>query len=414
VEGPDEASPFREPETLMARILLMSTKERGHLNPLLGVAQWLVRRGHAVGWLCLPRAPSFLGRMGIEPISLEGAVREPDGFVTGGKELAELVRQPDRLRVWIEQLLLDSVRDAIEPVRREFRRWKPGALVADPMIYAGILAAHLEKIPYACVSSSLNPVTPDEVDCPHARNMRALDPRRKSLFAEFGLRPEFRVADCLSPRLNTVFTTPEYVGADAPVPPNTFLVGPSIAPDGRGEEEAFLWGLLDRRPLVYVSFGSQIYWQPEIFSKVAEAARKIQAQVVLSCGDLAGSAWARSLPSHVVAVNYAPQLGILERAKAIVTHGGANSVMEALRAGVPILVNPVCNDQPMQAWFLKRSGAGVEVDLRAVGVDWVAEALRGLLDPGSPERKAAARVSESYRARDGALRTAELVEERLL
>jgi MGT family glycosyltransferase len=388
----------------------MTTKERGHVNPMLGVAQWLVRGGHNVGWIFLPEPPDGLEDFGIEPLTLSLVETGTDDFVTGGPELAELVRDADRLLPWIRTLLIDAVPAQVEPTRRVLRQWRAEALVVDPMLYQGIIAAHLEGLPYACISSSLNPITPEELDVPHARNMLAIEKERAALFADYGLSPGFRVCDCVAPKVNVVFSTTEYLGEELDIPDGIQLVGPSFPPDGRGETPPFPWDALDGRPLVYLSFGSQISYQPLIFQKVAEATEDLGVQLVLSCGPLALEPFARSLPSHVISVGFAPQLELLERARVVVTHGGANTVMESLAYGIPILISPVCNDQTMQAFFLRRSGAGLELDLYGASPEAIRSALSALLADDSPQRLAAREIQRSYAASEGAKKAAELVE----
>ena len=85
----------------MASILFMSTREKGHVFPLLGPAQWLLRLGHRVAWLCLPSCPDWLERMGIEPVSLELPSAETEEFVSRGPELAALERHSERQVDWI-------------------------------------------------------------------------------------------------------------------------------------------------------------------------------------------------------------------------------------------------------------------------------------------------------------------------
>ena len=382
----------------MARILFMSTGEKGHLNPLVGIAQHAEADGHAVAWLCIPEPAPQVAALGIDALPLHGP--PPPAHVTGGEELARLVRSPEALRLWIKSLLLDAVPDQIDAVRRVLREWRPDVLATDPMLYQGVLAAHLEGVPWVGISSSLNPVTPDALDTDLIRTARWLSPARDALFARAGLRADFRVCDCLSPTLTTVFSTAAYVG-DLPLPPATELVGPSVPLGERGDEVGFPWERLDGRPLLYASFGSQISHQPGIFEKLARAAEAIGWQMVCPAGELAGTEWAASLPGEPIVVDYAPQRQLLARAAAFVTHGGANSVMEALVAGVPLVVSPVCNDQFAQAWFVERAGVGVTLDLHEGDAGQAALAIEGVASSRTV-RAALDRVGASYRAADGA------------
>jgi MGT family glycosyltransferase len=394
----------------MARLLLVSTAEKGHLNPLVGVAQHLVRAGHHVGWLCMPMAVPGLSSLGVEPLSLPEGTPSPS-LVKGGIGLANLVRDPSALRGWIQTLLLDAVPAQIEPLRSVLRSFRPDAVGTDPMLYQAIIAAHLERIPYACISSSLNPVTPDDWDCELVRTVRSLSSARRALFASYGLDPIFRVCDALSPELNTVFTTDAYVDSSE-LPAATHLVGPSRPMGERGDETRFPWERIDVSvPLVYCSFGSQISYQPEAFARVASAVSSLSAQLVISAGADLGASFGATLPGRVIAAEYVPQLELLGRTSVFISHGGANSVAEALTAGVPLLLSPVCNDQFLQARFLERAGAGLVLDLERASTEEIVGALRKLLEPRGAHREALARISASYRANDGARRTAELLAE---
>ena len=57
------------------------------------------------------------------------------------------------------------------------------------------------------------------------------------------------------------------------------------------------------------------------------------------------------LPSHVRAIKWAPQNDVLAHpaTKVFVTHGGANSVYEAVWHGTPIVALPIFAEQPNNA-----------------------------------------------------------------
>ncbi len=392
----------------MSRVLIATSPEKGHLHPMIGVAQWLRRLGHTVGWLSLPEPAPQLAHLGVEVLHLPHSAPAAPPLETGGEALARLVRDEAALGRWIRGLLLDAVPALIAPVREGVRAFRPDVMALDGMQYAAVLAAHLEQIPWAGVSSALTLLEP-EIELALLRNVRALAADREALFASYGFAARFRTCECLSPRLNTIFATEALVGPDARIPPATHLVGPSRPLEARGDEVDFPWERLGAKPVVYASFGSQISWQPELFRLIAEAAAPLGVTLVLSAGALAGTDFTRSLPGDVVAVPYAPQRQLLPRASAFLSHGGANSVMEALTEGVPLLLLPICNDQPVQAHFLTRAGAGLALDPNTLTVEACRAALTRLLEPDSPLRAKVAAISASYQARDGAREAAERI-----
>ncbi|MBU8895658.1 glycosyltransferase [Corallococcus sp. M34] len=392
----------------MSRILIATSPEKGHLNPMVGVAQWLRRMGHTVGWLCLPEPAPQLEHLGVELLHLPTARPAAPAIETGGEALARLVQDEAALGAWIRGLLLDAVPALIPSVREVVRAFRPDVMALDGMQYAAVLAAHAEGIPWAGVSSALTLLEP-ELDLALLRNVRALAADRQALFARYGFDARFRTCECLSPRLNTVFATEHLVGADARVPPATHLVGPSIPPEGRGDEVDFPWHRLGDKPVVYASFGSQISWQPELFRLIAEAAAPLGVTLVLTAGELAGTDFPDTLPGDVVAVPYVPQRQLLRRTSVFISHGGANSVMEAMTAGVPLLLLPVCNDQPVQAHFLEKAGAGRALSPSRMTVQECRAALSQLMAPESAIRSKVSAISAAYNARDGAREAAERI-----
>jgi zeaxanthin glucosyltransferase len=390
------------------RILFTAIPEKGHLNPMIGPAVHLQRRGHTVTFHSDGDISAQLSLAGIScpaPAPESDATRRsPDS--NRGERFARQVRDPQWLRGWIKALLVDAAAAQIGPIREVIRAFGPDAVVADPMIYAGAIAAHLEGVPWFALSNSLNPVLDDSMASDLLETVRWLGPDREALFRSHGMELRFNGCDMISPRLTIAFTTREFVGREAP---GVQLVGASIPPGARGDEEEFPWERLHpERPLVYLSFGSQIYHQPEIFRLVIEATSGLGVQLLIVANALHGSSLLGDLPSHVLTCRYAPQLAILARARAFVTHGGANSIMEAMHFGVPVLISPVCNDQFHQAHFIRRNGVGRVLDLGSASAAECRGALAALLHD-EEIRGAAARISQSYQC-DGAAAAADLIE----
>ena len=86
-----------------------------------------------------------------------------------------------------------------------------------------------------------------------------------------------------------------------------------------------------------------------------------------------------------------PQVTLLRHSALAVTHGGNNSVTEALTAGVPLLVLPLSTDQFAGAAALERAGVGEVFDPNTTGPDELrAAAARLLALPSEPAGRLAA------------------------
>ena len=387
----------------MKRILFTTIPEKGHINPMIGPAAHLQKRGHEVAFFAACDISEQVGRAGLRTVSgLPPA--PPPADANRGQTFARQVRAAAWLRGWIKRLLVDAAESQIKPLAAAITESRPDILVTDPMIYAAAIAAHGAGVPWVALSNSLNPVLDDSVQSDLLETVAWLAAERGALFERHGMKITCRGCDMLSPALTIAFTTREFIGRDVP---GVEMVGPSIPPTVRGDETDFPWEQLhNNRPVVYLSFGSQIYHQPEIFRLAMEATRELDVQLVIVANRLHGALG--DLPAHVLTCHYAPQLALLPRVNVCITHGGANSVMEALHFGVPMLISPVCNDQFHQAHFLARSGAGLVLDLHRAAVGELRTAIERLL-VDADMRASVKRIATSYQS-DGAARAADLIE----
>jgi zeaxanthin glucosyltransferase len=106
--------------------------------------------------------------------------------------------------------------------------------------------------------------------------------------------------------------------------------------------------------------------------------------------------------------DFVPQQAVLSHAAALVGHGGMNTVMDAIAAGVPAVLVPLAFEQAAIAARLERAGAGVAVRGRLLRSRRIRAALRTVLDePGC--RAAAAGLQLEAAAAGGAGRAADII-----
>ena len=389
----------------MTRILFVVIPEKGHINPYIGVAQKLRQRGCEVAFYAAHDISGQLGAAGLDGF-LGEFTKGPPPDHNRGAFFAERVRDEQWLRAWIQELLVDNVSQQVAGLNEIVKEFRPSLIVTDPMAYQAGIVAEQNKCKWVAVSNSLNPVLNEEIESDLLTTVRALDKSRRALFDRYGLDISCRGCDMISPYLTIAFTTEEFVGYAVP---GVELVGPSIPSGPRGDETIFDWSQLSNDvPIIYMSLGSQIYYQPVMFRTVFEAVRDKPVQLIATVNELMRTNALGEIPRNVVLSYYTPQLQILPKIAAMITHGGANSVMEAIYYDVPLLISPICNDQFHQAHFIAKREIGVDLNLHecSYGACW--NALEKLISPG-PIRDNMHAVSMSYSI-DGAANAAQLIE----
>jgi zeaxanthin glucosyltransferase len=171
----------------------------------------------------------------------------------------------------------------------------------------------------------------------------------------------------------------------------------------------FPWARLTERPVVYTSMGTLQNRQFWIFHVIAEACAMLPMQLVISLGGGARREEIGQLAGDPVVVDFAPQMALLERSCLFITHGGLNSVQEALLEGVPLVVVPITNDQFGVAARVEWIGAGERLSLRRLSATRLRGAIERVLSQPTYRREAE-RLKQAMVASGGVVRAADLTE----
>jgi zeaxanthin glucosyltransferase len=170
-----------------------------------------------------------------------------------------------------------------------------------------------------------------------------------------------------------------------PLPAHAFL-GASVRDESPDDDLRRWLESADQRPIVHVSFGSFLSARADVLARVVAALRPMHLRVSLATGS-ADPAVLGPIPDHWMVRPYLEQVAILDRAVVAVTHGGNNSVTEALAAGVPMVVLPFSTDQFAGAAAIERAGVGTALDPNVSTPATIAAAVESVAE-GEPRARA--------------------------
>ncbi|MET7764018.1 glycosyltransferase [Streptomyces sp. NPDC005393] len=365
----------------------------GHINPTVGVGAELTARGHQVAWAGLPEVVGRLTGDGARIYRCPGPL-----LGEGGAERPPDVRGPGALKFLWERFLVPLAEAMAPGVRTAIEEFRPDVVVADQQTVAGGLVAERLGVRWATSATTSAEFT-GALD-----GMPKIDAWLDRLLGEVRGRigdPAGTADPRFSPDLVLAFTTEELAGRPVRAGDRIRYVGPSIAE--RPAAADFPWEWLDpARPTVLVTLGTaNVGAGARFLAECREAGRaradRFQTVVVDPAGSLGPAA---PDGKDVLALPYVPQLPLLERVGAVVCHAGHNTVCEALWHGVPLVVAPIRDDQPVVAAQVVGAGAGIRVRFGRVRAPALGEALDAVLyEPGY--RAAAERVGASFHAAGG-------------
>jgi MGT family glycosyltransferase len=376
----------------LSRYLFVVPPLVGHVNPTLAVGRELVARGHEVAWAgprsvvpdLLPDDTRFIAVASDLPDGVQTVIRGEADHLRGVLAVKHLVGE---FLVPLAESMLPGVRAAVEG-------FEPDVVIVDQQALAGVAVCTSAGLPWA-TSASTSATVHDPLEVLPRVKEWADDVQRGFLRAA-GVDADTAAAMDIrfSPHLVIVFSTRAFVGRPD-LPSHYAFVGPSIGE--RSDDTPFPWDWLDGRPVVLVSLGTLNTNNGALFfNKAAAALSGLDVQgVIVAPPDLVDDP-----PPNVLVVRRVPQLALMSRVAGVVSHGGHNTVCEALAQGVPLVVAPIRDDQPVIADQVVTAGAGLRIKFGRTRAEGLRDAIATILTDGEM-RAAAARVRDSFTSAGG-------------
>jgi UDP:flavonoid glycosyltransferase YjiC (YdhE family) len=191
-------------------------------------------------------------------------------------------------------------------------------------------------------------------------------------------------------------------------PERTALLSPHVFLGSAVRDEAFdpevdAWLASSDEPFVYVSFGSFLSVRSDVLERVCEALRRLGVRAAIALGSAPAHEFG-DVPDSWFVRAVLPQVTVMRRAAAAVTHGGNNSVTEAMTCAIPLVVLPFSTDQFAGAAAIEAVGFGVSLAPNTATVDELAQAIEFTLGLPPDKRRALDELGASLVQDAGRLR----------
>ncbi|THF68737.1 glycosyltransferase [Deinococcus sp. Arct2-2] len=418
--------------------MIASQPIAGHLQPLLPIAQELVRRGHEVRW--------YTGRKYAAAVERTGAVFEPfvhardyddAQFETAfpGREALTGLRQ---IQFDIRHVFLGQIEGQFRDLQILQTFWRADAVLAEQTLTAPLLLAELGGppcallgvLPLGIVSADTAPfglgVLPNASGWGRLRN-RALHWAAQNVIfgaasrqleaqcARIGVRPR-KFLPPVAPHLMLQASVPSFEYPAHDQPRQLHFVGPITPPLPPQWSLPAWWsevtgseGMGQSRPVVLVTQGTVATDPRELIWPTVQALANENVLVIAAGG---GDLKLRgSLPANARATAFVPFSLLLPYVSVYVTNGGYGGVQQALAHAIPVVAAGTTEDKAEVANRVQVAGVGLNLRTRTPTPANLLRAIQTLLPEDSPVRIRTRAIAAEMGRHDAPREAANLVEQ---
>jgi UDP:flavonoid glycosyltransferase YjiC (YdhE family) len=349
----------------MSTIAIAMLPELGHLYATLKLARSLRLRGHQVYYLVGSDYEAYMRAQDLNFISLG------EGFTPPNKTSTQLDLMEYLLEARMQDWALDGfftgmVHRLREEIASLTSRLRPDLFLIDPYLPDVALIARELKLPFVFLIPNLtNPLRDTAVF--NSQPDLAQVPELVLCAGEFDF-PQARQ------------------GGKGP----RFYLGPGV--DLQRKENDFDWQKVDpTKRLILCSLGSQPQsWAgaKRFLQVIIDAVSELtDSQLIVGTGAHFAPEFQR-VPANVIAMPHLPQLQILMRTDVLITHGGLNTIQEALLLGIPMIAFPPSPsaDQPLNAARIAHHGLGLTGNMATVTAEEARALIERVMQTGVRER----------------------------
>jgi UDP:flavonoid glycosyltransferase YjiC (YdhE family) len=416
------------------RIVFTTFGTFGDVNPLIGLALEMRRRGHDPV-LAVPE----MFRAKIEPLGIGFHRIRPDQDPHDSRLVAMIYDIKKGTERGLREFLFPAIRESYDDLLAAIEGKGKGIggtdvpadlLVSGELAYAGPIVAEVTGVawasyvlaPFSFFSAYDPPVLPPY---PTLAKVQGLVPGMGHLIARFarhvtrewsepvyelrrqlGLPPgDDPIFDAkFSSQLVLALFSPVLGSAQADWPECTqttgfvFYDGDAGKVDLSPELEAFLQA--GPAPLVFTLGSAAVLDAGDFYEQSALAAEQLGQRAVLLVGGDPRNVPARRLPPSLHVAQYAPYSRIFLRASMVVHQGGVGTTAQVLRAGKPMLVMPYSHDQPDNARRVRRLGVAKVIERHHYRAEAAARLIGEVLAEAKYLDRAAA-IGAEMRDEDG-------------
>jgi MGT family glycosyltransferase len=377
----------------------------GHINPTLSLGTELLQRGHRVGWISLDATLEARLPEGGELLLVQYDQNDIDKK-NSEQYLDQITKKNvsgiESIKFLYEEVLIPLNRFMLEGIMTLLGTFKPDVIINDHQLFAGAIAAYLQKIPYATSVTAPAAIKMME-DLPgvHEWEIRQI----VGLQQECGIQGEDSIA--CSEALTLVYTSKDFFG-EMSLPAQYKFVGPVIR--HRNALSDFNWERFHQmatHPRILVSIGTTFdhTYKKEFFGKVIEALGNEPVSVVVVSDAALFDTW----PENFLVQEKVPQLELLPHLDAVVCHGGHNTVCETLSHGLPLVVIPIAYDQSHVAGRVVQAESGVRLNYKRFKAAHLKTAVWEVLS-NPAYKQAAQHIQYSFEQAGGAATAVDLLE----
>ncbi len=341
----------------MSKVAFINVPAHGHVNPTLGLVRELVQRGETVTY--------YTTDPFREAIEATGA-----SFRTYSPLVDDDLLCPFTNLFRVSACVLEVSRAVLPHLLPELQADPPDYVIHDALCPFGKVIARVLDVPAIASFPIFAFTAPVVLSSPWfvgqiARDViagRSLVAQSIRLAAEirgkYGVGWPWMVrAFHNSEALNLVYTSREFHPRGSSLDERYALVGPCLTSRPRSSD--FHLEALDGPSVLLLSMATIQTDCPDLYRTCLEAFGDSTMRVVMATGHEIDPASLGRVPDNFLMFPYVPQLEVLERAGVFVTHGGMNSVHEAIANHVPLVVVPQTMEQACVGRRVHQAGAGL-------------------------------------------------------